>query len=200
GKKATVKQKDLSTFALLFCQPGSCQCPFPMSVSQITQSLYLSGVDAVFKPNSHSRRNITLSAPQQSTPCLQVPIVDQPHAILLACHFTVVAECIHQNQSGSTLGVSLRQAHEWVLKYRPHIRPNAVFWRQQREMAATSCGVLPEALDRQEAGLYCVSGLWCPPQMAPYSLYSALLQPGPKGNRLPFGTERWLVGWLSSNV
>uniref|UniRef100_A0A4W5PUW5 Uncharacterized protein n=1 Tax=Hucho hucho TaxID=62062 RepID=A0A4W5PUW5_9TELE len=65
--------------------------------------------------------------------CLQVPIVDQPHAILLACHFTVVAECIHQNQSGSTLGVSLRQAHEWVLKYRPHIRPNAVFWRQQRE-------------------------------------------------------------------
>ncbi|XP_034149968.1 dual specificity protein phosphatase 18-like isoform X2 [Esox lucius] len=178
---------------------SSCQCPFLMSVSQITPSLYLGGVDVVLKPTALSRRNITLiinataehSCPQyKGVECLHVPVLDQPHASL-ACHFDTVAERIHNNQLGSTLvhctagrsrsptlviaylmkyeGVSLRQAHEWVLKCRPHIRPNAGFWRQLMEyerklygkntvrMTATSCGVLPEALDGQE-GLYCVNG------------------------------------------
>uniref|UniRef100_A0A8C7QXT0 Protein-tyrosine-phosphatase n=1 Tax=Oncorhynchus mykiss TaxID=8022 RepID=A0A8C7QXT0_ONCMY len=142
---------------------GSCQCPFPMSFSQITQSLYLGGVDTVFKPTGLYSRNITLivnataehPCPQyEGVECFQVPVLDQPHAPL-ACYFDAVAERIHNNHSGSTLvhctagrsrsptlimaylmryeGVSLRQAHEWVLKYRPHIRPNAGFWRQLME-------------------------------------------------------------------
>ncbi|CAB1348896.1 unnamed protein product, partial [Coregonus sp. 'balchen'] len=194
-KKGHCKQK----IKIHMSQPDSCECPFPMSFSQITQSLYLGGVDAIFKRTGLSSRNITLivnataehPCPQyEGVECFQVPVLDQPHAPL-ACYFDAVAERIHNNQSGSTLvhctagrsrsptlimaylmryeGVSLRQAHEWVLKYRPHIRPNAGFWRQLMEyerrlygkntlrMAATSCGVLPEALDGQET-IYYVNG------------------------------------------
>ncbi|CAB1347832.1 unnamed protein product, partial [Coregonus sp. 'balchen'] len=86
-------------------QPGSCQFPFPMSVSQITQSLYLSGVDAIFMSTSLSRRNITPivnvtaehPCPLYEGECLQVPILDQPHA-LLACHL-LLSQCIHNNRA-----------------------------------------------------------------------------------------------------
>ncbi|XP_071760202.1 dual specificity protein phosphatase 14-like [Centroberyx gerrardi] len=66
-------------------------------------------------------------------------------------------------------GVTLRQAYERVLEKRPYIRPNAGFWRQLMayertllgrssvRMAVTSCGVLPEALDAEDAAAYCVN-------------------------------------------
>lgn len=171
-----------------------------MSVSQITPSLFLSGVDAALRSTLITNRNITLVVNataeltvypnSQDVDVLHVPVLDQPHAPLKD-YFDLVAESIHNNHSGNTLvhcsagrsrspalimaylirykGVSLRQAHEWVLENRPHIRPNAGFWRQLMEyernlhgintvrMVATSCGVLPEALDSQEDSAYCMN-------------------------------------------
>ncbi|XP_029922446.1 dual specificity protein phosphatase 14 [Myripristis murdjan] len=119
-----------------------------------------------------------------------VPVPDSPHAPL-ARYFEPVAERIDGNRTGNTLvhctagrsrsaalviaylmrceGVSLRQAHEALLEKRPHIRPNAGFWRQLMEyeralfgrntvrMTVTSCGVLPEALDPDGAAAYCIN-------------------------------------------
>ncbi|KAM4628217.1 dual specificity protein phosphatase 14 isoform 2-T2 [Polymixia lowei] len=121
---------------------------------------------------------------------INIPVQDQPHAPL-SQYFDPVAERIDGNRSGNTLvhctagrsrspalimaylmrykSVSLRQAHEWVLENRPHIRPNAGFWRQLIEyekrlfgkttvrMTRTSVGVLPEAVDPQDAAAYCVN-------------------------------------------
>ncbi|XP_067102029.1 dual specificity protein phosphatase 18-like isoform X2 [Osmerus mordax] len=178
----------------------SARCPCPMSVSQITPSLFLSGVDAAQKLTLITNRNITLIINAtaelivypnyKGVEVLHVPVQDQPHAPLRH-YFESVAESIHNNHSGHTLvhcsagrsrspalimaylmkhkGVSLRQAHEWVLENRPHIRPNAGFWRQLMEyerdlhgkntvrMVATPCGVFPEALDNEENSAYCMN-------------------------------------------
>ncbi|KAJ8280575.1 hypothetical protein GJAV_G00056430 [Gymnothorax javanicus] len=134
-----------------------------MSVSQITSTLFLSGVDAAMNKALISKRGITLivsAAPEHTSPVypgvesLQVPVSDRPHA-RVCDHFQNVAERIHRNERGSTLvhcsagmsrspalviaylmtykGVTLRQAHEWVCESRPYIRPNAGFWRQLLE-------------------------------------------------------------------
>ncbi|XP_061073164.1 dual specificity protein phosphatase 18-like [Conger conger] len=130
-----------------------------MSVSQINPTLFLSGADAAMNKALISHRGITLiinvtpvtSPVHQGVECRQVPVSDQPHA-RLCDHFESMAECIHNNQTGSTLvhcaagmsrspalvmaylmrykGVTLRQAHDWVRDCRPYIRPNAGFWRQ----------------------------------------------------------------------
>ncbi|KAA0718729.1 Dual specificity protein phosphatase 14 [Triplophysa tibetana] len=128
-------------------------------ISQITPSLYLSGVEAL-NQSAVSHRGITLvvnACPEYPCPeyqgvdCFCVPVEDQPHAPLDQ-HFESVAERIHQNHSGSSLvfcsagrsrspslimaflmrfeGISLLQAHQQVLAARPFIRPNAGFWRQ----------------------------------------------------------------------
>ncbi|XP_063061648.1 dual specificity protein phosphatase 14-like [Engraulis encrasicolus] len=165
-----------------------------MAVSQITPTLYLSGVDTAQNRTAVAHRRITLivnATVEHTCPdypgveCLQVPVPDQPHAPLLE-HFDAVAERIHSNQSGSTLvhcsagrsrsaslvmaylmrfqGADLLQAYRWVLEARPFIRPNAGFWRQLLEyerrlygrnsvrMAATSLGVLPEAIPESAGG------------------------------------------------
>ncbi|XP_036392799.1 dual specificity protein phosphatase 14-like [Megalops cyprinoides] len=158
-----------------------------MSVSQITPTLFLSGADAALNKALLSRRGITLiinvtvelpCAEHQGVECLRVPVSDRPHA-QLGEHFESMADCIRGNRTGSTLvhcaagmsrspalvmaylmryeGVTLRQAHDWVRDCRPHIRPNAGFWRQLLDyekklygkntvkMIATPLGVLPES-------------------------------------------------------
>ncbi|XP_057176595.1 dual specificity protein phosphatase 14-like [Triplophysa rosa] len=133
--------------------------PITRMISQVTPSLYLSGVEAL-NQSALSHRGITLlvnacaeyPCPQyQGVDCICVPVEDQPHAPLDQ-HFDSVAERIHQNRSGSSLvfcsagrsrspslimaflmrfeGISLLQAHQQVLVARPFIRPNAGFWRQ----------------------------------------------------------------------
>uniref|UniRef100_A0A8B9L3G3 Protein-tyrosine-phosphatase n=1 Tax=Astyanax mexicanus TaxID=7994 RepID=A0A8B9L3G3_ASTMX len=133
-----------------------------MAISQITPSLFLSGVEAV-NPAALARRKVTLlvlAADKLPFPesagidLLRLPIRDEPHAPL-AQHFDSVAERIQQNRSGSTLvccaagrsrspalvmaflikneGLSLLQAYQRVLEVRPFIRPNAGFWRQLLE-------------------------------------------------------------------
>ncbi|XP_051554065.1 dual specificity protein phosphatase 14 [Myxocyprinus asiaticus] len=128
-------------------------------ISQITPSLYLSGVEAL-NQSALARRGITLivnacseyPCPEyHGVECISVPVEDRPHAPL-DLHFDSVAERIHQNHTGSSLvycsagrsrspslimaylmrfeGVSLLQAHQRVLCARPFIRPNAGFWRQ----------------------------------------------------------------------
>ncbi|XP_067102028.1 dual specificity protein phosphatase 18-like isoform X1 [Osmerus mordax] len=187
-------------FTLTCPSRQATRCPCPMSVSQITPSLFLSGVDAAQKLTLITNRNITLIINAtaelivypnyKGVEVLHVPVQDQPHAPLRH-YFESVAESIHNNHSGHTLvhcsagrsrspalimaylmkhkGVSLRQAHEWVLENRPHIRPNAGFWRQLMEyerdlhgkntvrMVATPCGVFPEALDNEENSAYCMN-------------------------------------------
>ncbi|KAL4648478.1 dual specificity protein phosphatase 18-like [Arapaima gigas] len=134
-----------------------------MAVSQITPTLFLSGLDAPLNQALVSRRNITLIVnatleyPCPVYPgveCIRVPICDVPHACLCD-HFDNVAERIHKNTVGSTLvhcaaGMSrspalviaylmkykkctLQQAYKWVVNCRPFIRPNAGFWRQLLE-------------------------------------------------------------------
>ncbi|KAL2096226.1 hypothetical protein ACEWY4_008374 [Coilia grayii] len=170
-----------------------------MAVSQITPTLYLSGVDTALNRTAVSNRRITLivnATVEHVCPnhpdveCIRVPVPDQPHASLLE-HFDSVAEHIHNNQTGSTLvhcsagrsrsaslvmaylmrfqGATLLQAYRWVLEVRPFIRPNAGFWRQLLEyerklygknsirMAATSLGVLPEAIDLNGGPEYCLN-------------------------------------------
>ncbi|XP_037386750.1 dual specificity protein phosphatase 18 [Pygocentrus nattereri] len=133
-----------------------------MVISQITPSLYLSGVEAV-NPAALAHRRVTLLVlatdellfPEPaSVELVRVPIRDEPHAPL-SQHFDAVVERIQQNRSGSTLvccaagrsrspalvmaflikneGLSLLQAHQRVLEARPFIRPNAGFWRQLQE-------------------------------------------------------------------
>lgn len=174
-----------------------CRCY--MAVSQITPTLYLSGVDTALNRAAITSRHITLivnatvehACPEYSgVECVRVPVLDQPHASLSE-HFDPVTERIHNNQAGSTLvhctagrsrsaslvmaylmkfkGVTLLQAHHWVLEVRPFIRPNAGFWRQLLEyerklygrnsvrMVATSLGVLPEAIDVNEGSEYCLN-------------------------------------------
>ncbi|XP_016104275.1 dual specificity protein phosphatase 14-like [Sinocyclocheilus grahami] len=128
-------------------------------ISQITPSLYLSGVEAV-NQSVLEHRGITLLVnacaeypclEYQGVRCVWVPVEDRPHAPLEQ-HFDSVAEQIQQNHTGSTLvfcsagrsrspslimaylmrfeGLSLLQAHQRVLAARPFIRPNAGFWRQ----------------------------------------------------------------------
>ncbi|KAI1893788.1 hypothetical protein AGOR_G00127270 [Albula goreensis] len=171
----------------------------PMSVSQITPTLFLSGVDAAMNKALLSHRGITLiinASPEHICPehqgveCLRVPISDVPHAPLTD-HFENVAERIHNNPTGSTLvhcsagrsrspalvmaylmrykGVTLHQAHDWVCDCRPHIRPNAGFWRQLLDyekklygkntvkMIATPLGVLPEAIVSEGDSERCLS-------------------------------------------
>uniref|UniRef100_A0A672S1Q8 Protein-tyrosine-phosphatase n=2 Tax=Sinocyclocheilus grahami TaxID=75366 RepID=A0A672S1Q8_SINGR len=130
-----------------------------MMISQITPSLYLSGVEAV-NQSVLEHRGITLLVnacaeypclEYQGVRCVWVPVEDRPHAPLEQ-HFDSVAEQIQQNHTGSTLvfcsagrsrspslimaylmrfeGLSLLQAHQRVLAARPFIRPNAGFWRQ----------------------------------------------------------------------
>ncbi|XP_072525193.1 dual specificity protein phosphatase 14 [Salminus brasiliensis] len=133
-----------------------------MAISQITPSLYLSGVEAV-NPAALARRRVTLlvlAADELLFPepvgveLMRLPIRDEPHAPL-AQHFDSVVERIQQNHRGSTLvccaagrsrspalimaflmkseGLSLLQAYRRVLEVRPFIRPNAGFWRQLQE-------------------------------------------------------------------
>ncbi|KAF7657593.1 hypothetical protein LDENG_00024830 [Lucifuga dentata] len=84
-----------------------------MSMSQITPSLYLSGLDAGLNCSMVSSRNITLiinasglqdvSYPHPDTVhVLLVPVQDQPHAVL-SQYFDLVAERIDKNRSGKTL-------------------------------------------------------------------------------------------------
>ncbi|KAM9820286.1 dual specificity protein phosphatase 14 [Neosynchiropus ocellatus] len=120
---------------------------------------------------------------------LQVPVPDCPHAPLDQ-YFQLVSESILQNRAGSTLvhcsagrsrsaslviahlmrceGLSLSQAHKWVLERRPFIRPNAGFWRQLMvlekslfgtssvQMTRTSAGVLPTVQGAGESE-YCIN-------------------------------------------
>ncbi|XP_066508084.1 dual specificity protein phosphatase 14-like [Hoplias malabaricus] len=132
-----------------------------MAISQITGSLYLSGVEAV-NPAALTHRKVTLlvlaaeELPLKpvSVELLHVPIRDEPHAPL-SQHFESVSERIQQNHSGSSLvccsagrsrspalvmaflmkheGLSREQVHRRVLEARPFIRPNAGFWRQLKE-------------------------------------------------------------------
>ncbi|XP_028857543.1 dual specificity protein phosphatase 14 [Denticeps clupeoides] len=170
-----------------------------MAISQITPTLYLSGVDAAHTPAAIRSRRITLivnatvehECPEYSgVECLWVPVTDQPHA-QIGQHFEEVADRISANRTGSTLvhcsagrsrspalvmaylmkfhGVSLLDAHSWVLGVRPFVRPNAGFWRQLLEyerklygkntvrMVATSAGVLPEAIDSPGGAGYCLN-------------------------------------------
>lgn len=139
----------------------SCRCH--MAISQITPTLYLSGVDAALSHTVITNRHITLIVnatvehicPEYTgVECMRVPVLDQPHASLSE-HFDTVAERIHNNQTGSTLvhcsagrsrsaslvmaylmkfrQATLLQSHYWVLEVRPFIRPNAGFWRQLLE-------------------------------------------------------------------
>nr|XP_055059301.1 dual specificity protein phosphatase 14 [Misgurnus anguillicaudatus]XP_055059302.1 dual specificity protein phosphatase 14 [Misgurnus anguillicaudatus] len=167
-------------------------------ISQVTPTLYLSGVEAL-NQSALANRGVTLlvnacaeyPCPEyHGVDCICVPVEDQPHAPLDQ-HFDSVAERIHQNRSGSSLvycsagrsrspslimaylmryeGISLLQAHQWVLAARPFIRPNAGFWRQLLEyerklthrnsikMVATSQGVLPKAIQPTQDSSYCLN-------------------------------------------
>ncbi|XP_030631779.1 dual specificity protein phosphatase 14 [Chanos chanos] len=131
-----------------------------MSLSQITPTLFLSGADASLNQALVTRKgitlivNVTLSHTCPVYPgveCVRVAVSDLPSA-RIGDHFDRVAARIHNNRSGGTLvhcaagmsrspalimaylmkykGVTLRQAHNWVLESRPYIRLNAGFWAQ----------------------------------------------------------------------
>ncbi|TRY91019.1 hypothetical protein DNTS_023035 [Danionella cerebrum] len=131
----------------------------PEMISQITPTLYLSGVEALNETAlKHRRISLLVNAcPEKPCPDFQgvtsvyVQVEDRPHAHLNQ-HFDHVAEQIQQNTTGSSLvfcsagrsrsptlimaflmrseGLSLFQAHQRVMEVRPFIRPNAGFWRQ----------------------------------------------------------------------
>ncbi|XP_030649849.1 dual specificity protein phosphatase 14 [Chanos chanos] len=130
-----------------------------MSISQITPTLYLSGVEALNQSAlTHRRITLLVNASEEypcpeypGVECVSVPVQDRPQA-RLDPHFDGVAERIHLNRGGSSLvycsagrsrspslvmaylmrfeGASLLEAHGRVLAARPFIRPNAGFWRQ----------------------------------------------------------------------
>uniref|UniRef100_A0A8C9SNG9 Si:ch1073-184j22.2 n=1 Tax=Scleropages formosus TaxID=113540 RepID=A0A8C9SNG9_SCLFO len=131
-----------------------------MSVSQITSTLFLGDAECATDHALVSRKRITLIINATLTHCrpshrgvefVRVPVPDLPHA-RLSDHFDRVAECIHNNQVGSTLvhcaagrsrspalvmaylmryrGMTLSEAHRWVRDRRPYICLNAGFWDQ----------------------------------------------------------------------
>lgn len=131
----------------------------PVMISQITPTLYLSGVQAL-NQSALDHRGITLlvnacaeyPCPEyEGVKCMCVPVEDRPHAPLDQ-YFDSVTERIQQNHTGSSLvfcsagrsrspslimaylmrfeGVTLLQAHQRVVAARPFIRPNAGFWRK----------------------------------------------------------------------
>ncbi|XP_013890132.1 dual specificity protein phosphatase 18 isoform X2 [Austrofundulus limnaeus] len=131
-----------------------------MLLSQVTPTLFLSGADAPFNAALMSQKGITLIVnatldhafpTYPGVECVRVPVCDLPSS-RLGEHFERVAERIHGNHAGSTLvhcaagrsrspalvmaylmrfrGVTLCQAHRWVLKSRPFICLNAGFWEQ----------------------------------------------------------------------
>ncbi|XP_024909544.1 dual specificity protein phosphatase 18 isoform X1 [Cynoglossus semilaevis] len=131
-----------------------------MSVSQITPTLFLGGADASLNAALVSQKGITLivnATLSHSCPAypgvehVRVPVCDLPTA-RLGDHFDRVADRIHENRGGGTLvhcavgmsrspalvmaylmryrGVTLCQAHRWVIESRPYIRLNTGFWEQ----------------------------------------------------------------------
>ncbi|XP_069566600.1 dual specificity protein phosphatase 14 [Brachyistius frenatus] len=133
-----------------------------MRVSQVSARLFLTDLDSARNRSVLTSRNVTLIVnasgledvsypPLDGLQVVPVPVQDRPHAPLRQ-YFDLVAERIHQNQTGTTLvhctagrsrspalimaylmrfeGLDLRRAHELVLEQRPFIRPNAGFWRQ----------------------------------------------------------------------
>ncbi|KAK1168698.1 dual specificity protein phosphatase 14 [Acipenser oxyrinchus oxyrinchus] len=170
-----------------------------MSLSQITPFLFISGADVPQNERLLSSKGITLivnatlahiTPVYRGVQSLRVPVSDLPHA-RLSDHFENVAHRIHTNRGGSTLvhcaagmsrspalvmaylmryqGVTLREAHSWVKGRRPHIRPNAGFWRQLLDyerrlfgkntvkMESTPLGVLPEATTQENGHKYCLN-------------------------------------------
>lgn len=131
-----------------------------MLLSQVTPTLFLSGADAPLNAALMSQKGITLIVnatlshafpAYPGVECLRVPVCDLP-CEHLGIHFDRVADRIHGNHAGGTLvhcaagmsrspalvmaylmryrGVTLSQAHRWVLESRPFIRLNSGFWEQ----------------------------------------------------------------------
>lgn len=129
------------------------------TISQVTPTLYLSGVEAL-NPSALTHRRITLvvclcdapsRAQQTDIEWVSISVPDEPHTPLYR-HFDALAERIHLNRNGSSLvccaagrsrsatlvmaylmrfkNISLLDSYLQVLDARPFIRPNAGFWRQ----------------------------------------------------------------------
>lgn len=84
-----------------------------MRVSQVSPRVFLSDLDSALKVNVLTSRNVTLVVnasgldaisypPLDGLQVLHVPVQDRPHAPLRD-FFHLVADRIHQNQTGSTL-------------------------------------------------------------------------------------------------
>uniref|UniRef100_A0A673ME36 Protein-tyrosine-phosphatase n=1 Tax=Sinocyclocheilus rhinocerous TaxID=307959 RepID=A0A673ME36_9TELE len=120
-----------------------------LMISQITPSLYLSGVEAL-NQSALEHRGVTLlvnacaeyPCPEyQGVKCVWVPVEDRPHASLEQHNHTgssLVFCSAGRSRSPALImaylmrfeGLSLLQAHQRVLAARPFIQPNAGFWRQ----------------------------------------------------------------------